>query len=159
MLTADDDNAGYSGGLRNVRQGDNRPDRRAAEALDHLHIDRQRGLVHAGDHQRSVQEAEQCGANRCEAAGHQVTDREGHAVANHAAKRTDKGMRQEHRQDQRADRDHHQIEIVRHDALQTRLNKAQRQTRQQCRDNLRLVAHFGDGKQAEVPHLWRLLTK
>ncbi len=124
-----------------------------------MHIDRQRGLVHAGDHQRSVEEAKQRGTDWREAAGHQVTDREGHAVANHAAKRTDKGVRQEHRQDQRADRDHHQIQVIRHDALQARLNKAQRQTRQQCRDYLRLIAHFGDGKQAEVPHLWRLLTK
>ena len=159
MLAADDNDAGHRGRLSNVRQGDNRPDRRAAEALDHLHINRQRGLVHAGDHQRGVQEAEQCGANRCEAAGHQVTDREGHAVANHAAKRTDKGMRQEDRQNQRAHRHHHQIKVIRHDALQSGFDKAQRQARQQGRNDLRLVAHFGDGKQAEVPHLWRLLTK
>lgn len=94
VLTADDDDAGYRRGLRNVRQGDDRPDRRTAEALDHLHINRQRGLVHAGDHQRSVEEAKQRGTDWREAAGHQVTDREGHAVANHAAKRTDKGVRQ-----------------------------------------------------------------
>ena len=159
MLAADDNDAGHRGRLGNVRQGDNRPDRRAAEALDHLHINRQRGLVHAGDHQRGVQEAKQRGANRGEAAGHQVTHREGHAVANHAAKRTDKGMRQEDRQNQRAHRHHHQIKVIRHDAFQSGFNKAQRQARQQGRNDLRLIAHFGDAKQAEVPHLWHLLTK
>ncbi len=159
MLTADQNNARYGRCLSDVRQRDNRPDRRAAKALDHLHINRQRGLVYAGDHQRGVQEAEQRGTNRREAAGHQVTDGKGHTVADHAAKRTDKGVRQEHRQDQRADRHHHQIEVIWHDAFQARLNKAQRQPRQQCRDNLRLIAHFGDGEQAKVPHFRHLLTK
>ena len=115
--------------------------------------------MYTGDHQRGVQEAKQRGANRCEAAGHQVAHREGHAVADHAAKRTDKRMCQEDGQNQRADRNDHQIKIIRYDALQACLNKAQHQPRQQGRDNLRLIAHFGDGEQTEVPHFRHLLTK
>jgi hypothetical protein len=48
---------------------DQRPDRRTAHALNHLHIDGERGLMDPGNHQRRVQEAEQRGANRREAAG------------------------------------------------------------------------------------------
>ncbi|MNL46543.1 hypothetical protein D3C87_1692660 [compost metagenome] len=115
--------------------------------------------MHAGNHQRRIEEAKQRGANRSEAAGHQVTDREGHAVANHAAKRADKGVGEEHSQNQRTDRNHHQIEVIRHNAFQARLNKAQRQTGQQGGDNLRLITHFSDSKQAEVPHFRHLLPK
>ena len=39
------------------------------------------------------------------------------------------------------------------------LNEAQRQTCQQRRNDLRLIAHFSDGKQTKVPHLRHLLTK
>lgn len=41
----------------------------AAHALDHLHIDSEGGLVDTGNHQRRVEEAEQRGADRREAAG------------------------------------------------------------------------------------------
>ena len=85
--------------------------------------------------------------------------REGHAVADQAAERTDNGVREEHREDQRADRDNDQVEVVRHDALEARLDKAERQARQQGRDHLRLVADFGNRKQAEVPHLRHLLAE
>ncbi len=159
MLPADDDDAGNRRGLGNVRQGDERPYRGAAEALDHLHINRQGGLMHASDHQRGIQEAKQRGTNRGEAAGHQVAHRVGHAVTDHAAKRTDKGVGEEHREDQGAHRHHHQIEVVRHHALQAGLNHPQRQTGQQGRDHLGLIANFGDCKQAEVPHLRYLLPK
>lgn len=159
MLAADQDNARDRRGLRNVRQRDDRPDRCTAQALNHLHINCQRGLVHAGDHQRGVQEAKQHGTNRREAAGHQVTYREGNAVANHAAKRTDKRMGEEDGQNKGADRHYHQIEVIRYDAFQARFNKAQRQTGQQGWDHLRLIAHFRDGEQTEVPHLRYLLTK
>ncbi|MNZ72432.1 hypothetical protein D3C78_908110 [compost metagenome] len=54
----------------------------------------------AGYHQRGIQEAKQRRTNRRKAAGHQVTHREGHAVANHAAKRTDKRVGEEYRQNQ-----------------------------------------------------------
>ncbi|MDU1123638.1 MAG: hypothetical protein E7A10_08115 [Dermabacter sp.] len=36
---------------------------------------------------------------------------------------------------------------------------SERQARQQGRNDLRLIAHFGDGKQAKVPNLRHLLTK
>ena len=52
----------------------------------------------------------------------------------------------------------HRIEVVRRRS-EFRLNKAQRQARQQRRNDLRLIAHFSDGKQTKVPHLRHLLTK
>ncbi|MMZ68868.1 hypothetical protein D1872_316140 [compost metagenome] len=56
--------------------------------------------MHAGNDQRRIQEAKQRRTNWRKAAGHQVTHREGHAVTNHAAKRTDKGVGEEYRQNQ-----------------------------------------------------------
>ena len=112
-----------------------------------------------GNDQWRVEEAEQRGANRRKATGHQVAHGKGDAVADHAAKRTDKGVSEEHRQNQGADRYHHQIEVVRHDAFQARFDKAERQTRQQRRDDLRLVADLRNRKQAEVPHFRHLLAQ
>ena len=88
-----------------------------------------------------------------------MTHGPGHAVANHAAKRADKGVREEDRQNQRTDRYDHQIEIVRHDAFQPRFDKAERQSRQQGRDNLRLVADFLNREQTKVPDFRHLLAQ
>ena len=83
--------------------------------------------MHAGDHQRGVQEAKQRGTDWREAAGHQVTYRKGNAIANHATKRTNQRMGEEHREDQRTDGHHHQIEVIWHDAFKASFNNAQRQ--------------------------------
>ena len=53
-----------------------------------------------------------------------MAHREGHAVADQAAERTDNGVREEYREDQLADRHNDQVEVVRHDALEARLDKA-----------------------------------
>ena len=88
-----------------------------------------------------------------------MTHGPGHAVANHAANRADKGVSEKDRQDQRTDRHDHQIEVVRHDAFQPRFDKAERQPRHQGRDHLRLVADFLNGEQAEVPYFRHLLAQ
>ena len=159
MFATGDNDAHHRRGLSDIRQRDQRPYRRAAHALNHLHVDGKRSLMHAGDHQRGVQEAEQRRADRGKTTGQQMTDRKRDTIADHAAKRTDKGVRKEYRKDQRAHRDDHQIQIIRHDALHARFNKPERQPGQQRRNNLRLVAHFLNAEQTEVPHLRHLLTE
>ena len=69
LLAAGDDDADHRRRLGNIRQRNQRPHRGAAHALDHLHIDSEGGLVDTGNHQRRVEEAEQRGADRREAAG------------------------------------------------------------------------------------------
>ena len=56
-----------------------------------------------------------------------MTYRKGNAIANHATKRTNQRMGEEHREDQRTDGHHHQIEVIRHDAFKASFNNAQRQ--------------------------------
>lgn len=46
----------------------------------------------AGNDQRGIQEAEQRRAYRGETAGHQITYRKGHAVADHTTKGANKGV-------------------------------------------------------------------
>ena len=128
MLAAGNDNAYHGGALSDIRQRNQRPHWRATHALNHLQINSKGGLVYAGDHQRRVQEAKQCRTNRSKAAGHQVTYRKGNAIANHATKRTNQSMGEEHREDQRTDGHHHQIEVIWHDAFKASFNNAQRQS-------------------------------
>ena len=159
MLATGDNDPDHRRSLSDIRQCDQWPYRRAAHALNHLHVDSQRGLMHTGDHQWGVQEAEQGRANRSKTAGQQMADRKRDTVADHAAKRTDKGVRKEYRKDQRTHRDDHQIQVIRHDALHACFNKPERQPGQQCRNDLRLVAYFLNAEQAEVPHFRYLLTE
>lgn len=84
----------------------------------------------AGNHQRGIQKAEQRRAYRGETAGHHITYRKGHTVADHTTKRADNGVGEKDGQYQRTDRDDNQVEIIRHDALQARFNKLKRQSRQ-----------------------------
>ena len=107
--------------------------------------------MHTGNDQRRIEEAKQRRANGRKAAGHQVAYREGHAIADHAAERANKGMSEEHRQQQGTDRHDHQIEVIRHPFFKARFNEPQRQTGQQGRNNLCLITHFGDAKQPEIP--------
>ncbi|MNI66928.1 hypothetical protein D3C73_1225250 [compost metagenome] len=88
-----------------------------------------------------------------------MTHGKGDAITNPATKRTNKRVGEEHREDQRAHRDDHQIQVIRDETFQARFNQSQRQTCQQSRNNLRLVADFFDRKQAEVPHFRHLLAQ
>ncbi len=64
----------HGGGLRDIRQRNQRPDWRTAHALDHLHIDSERCLrTPVMTNGAWLQEAEQRRAYRGRTAGHQIT--------------------------------------------------------------------------------------
>ncbi len=95
-----------------------------AHALNHLQINSKGGLVYTGHHQRGVQEAKQCCANRSKAAGHQVTYRKGDAIADHD--QTDQSAHGRGTPRGSANRPaHHQIEVIRYDAFKASFNNAQ----------------------------------
>ncbi len=88
VFTAGDDDAHHGGGPRYLQR--NKRARLAYRpCLDHSHIDSERCLVDAGNERTALQEAEQRRAYRGETAGHQITYRKGHAVADHTTKGAD----------------------------------------------------------------------
>ncbi|MNF54681.1 hypothetical protein D3C84_361170 [compost metagenome] len=131
-----------------VGHDDHRPDEGAALSGNKLQIDRKKHVVHAGNHQRRIQQTENRPTDhrRQVKQGHHAFSDQNPQVTGH---RTDHGQRQHPGHDDRGNRHHQQLNGIGYPRPQPFFNDAHDVGGQQDRQNLTLVADLLDLEPAK----------